>query len=304
MPTPLPPFDLDLLRSFVAIADAGGFSRAAERIGRTQSTISLQIKRLEAGLGQVLFRREGGRGGRTLLTPQGEVLLSYARQILHVSDEARARLMEPEVGGIVRLGTPEDFATVHLADVLARFARTYPQVALAVNCDFTVNLLDGFAKGQYDLVLFKRALQSGQAEAGAPDGGTGVWRETLVWVAGPRLVLPPAGPLPLVLAPAPDVYRRGALAALDAAGRAWRIVLTSPSLAGLQAAVRAGLGLTVLPLEMVPPDLVVLGEAEHRLPVLPATAIVLYRAPGARSPAADRLGDHIVQSLEAAAARG
>ncbi len=244
------------------------------------------------------------RADRVTAVEGAEVLLSYARQILHVSDEARARLMEPEVGGIVRLGTPEDFATVHLADVLARFARTYPQVALAVNCDFTVNLLDGFAKGQYDLVLFKRALLPGQGEAGPEDGGTGVWRETLVWVAGPRLVLPPDGPLPLVLAPAPDVYRRGALAALDAAGRAWRIVLTSPSLAGLQAAVRAGLGLTVLPREMVPPDLVVLGEAEHRLPVLPATAIVLYRAPGARSPAADRLGDHIVQSLEAAAARG
>ena len=269
MPTPLPPFDLDLLRSFVAIADAGGFSRAAERIGRTQSTISLQIKRLEELLQQPLFLREGRR---LSLTPAGDLMLDYARRVLDLHDEA--------------------------------IARTYPQVALAVNCDFTVNLLDGFAKGQYDLVLFKRALLPGQGEAGPEDGGTGVWRETLVWVAGPRLVLPPDGPLPLVLAPAPDVYRRGALAALDAAGRAWRIVLTSPSLAGLQAAVRAGLGLTVLPREMVPPDLVVRGGAEHRLPVLPATAIVLYRAPGARSPAADRLGDHIVQSLEAAAARG
>jgi len=199
MPTPLPPFDLDLLRSFMAIADSGGFSRAAERIGRTQSTISLQIKRLEAGLGQSLFQREGGRGGRTILTPQGGVLLTYARQILHISDEARSRLMEPEVDGVVRLGTPEDFATVHLADVLARFARAHPRVALAVNCDFTVNLLDAFSRGQYDLVLFKRALQPGHAVDQAHAGGTGVWRETLVWVAGPRLVLPPDGPLPLVL---------------------------------------------------------------------------------------------------------
>lgn len=303
MPTPLPPFDLDLLRSFAAIADSGGFSRAAERIGRTQSTISLQIKRLEAGLGQSLFQREGGRGGRTVLTPQGEVLLTYARQILHISDEARSRLMEPEVDGVVRLGTPEDFATVHLADVLARFARAHPRVALAVNCDFTVNLLDAFSKGQYDLVLFKRALQPGHAIDRVPAGGTGVWREALVWVAGSRLVLSRSEPLPLVLAPAPDVYRRGALAALDEAGRSWRMVLTSPSLAGLQAAVRAGLGVTVLPREMVPPDLVVLGEAGHDLPALPATEIVLYRAPDATSPAATRLGDHIVQSLEAAAGK-
>lgn len=301
MPTPLPPFDLDLLRSFMAIADSGGFSRAAERIGRTQSTISLQIKRLEAGLGQSLFQREGGRGGRTVLTPQGEVLLTYARQILHISDEARSRLMEPEVDGVVRLGTPEDFATVHLAEVLARFARAHPRVALTVNCDFTVNLLDAFSKGQYDLVLFKRALQSGHVRDAGNAGGTGVWRETLVWVAGSRLVLSRSEPLPLVLAPAPDVYRRGALAALDAAGRSWRIVLTSPSLAGLQAAVRAGLGVTILPREMVPPDLVVLGDPSHDLPALPATEIVLYRAPGSTSPAATRLGDHIVQSLEAAA---
>jgi len=301
MPLPLPPFDLDLLRSFVAIADCGGFSRAAERVGRTQSTISLQIKRLEAGLGQTLFQRDGGRGGRTVLTPQGEVLLTYARQILEISNAARLRLMEPEVDGVVRLGTPEDFATVHLADVLARFARAYPHVALAVHCDFTVNLLDGFSKGQYDLVLFKRALQPGLAPDTLQAGGAAVWRETLVWVAGSRFVVPAGAPLPLVLAPAPDVYRRGTLAALDAAGRPWRIVLTSPSLAGVQAAVRAGLGVTVLPHEMVPPDLVVLAETAHGLPVLPATEIVLYRAPGGASPAAIRLGDHIVQSLEAAA---
>lgn len=301
MPTPLPPFNLDLLRSFMAIADSGGFSRAAERIGRTQSTISLQIKRLESGLGQILFQRESGRGGRTVLTPQGEILLTYARQILHISDEARSRLMEPEVDGVVRLGTPEDFATAHLADVLARFARAHPRVALAVNCDFTVNLLDGFSKGHYDLVLFKRALQPEPMPDGAQVGGTGVWREALVWVAAARLVLSDAGPLPLVLAPAPDIYRRNALAALDAAGRTWRIILTSPSLAGLQAAVRAGLGVTVLPREMVPPDLAVLGEAAHRLPALPETEIVLYRAPGIASPAATRLADHIVQSLEAAA---
>jgi DNA-binding transcriptional LysR family regulator len=301
MPTPLPPFDLDLLRSFMAIADCGGFSRAAERIGRTQSTISLQIKRLEAGLGQSLFQREAGRGGRSVLTPQGEVLLTYARQILHISYEARSRLMEPEVDGLVRLGTPEDFATVHLADVLAQFARTHPRVALAVHCDFTMNLLDGFSKGQYDLVLFKRALQPGQPPDVAQGGGTGVWREALVWVAGRRLVLSNTEPLPLVLAPAPDIYRRNALSALDAACRPWRIVLTSPSLAGLQAAVRAGLGVTILPREMVPPDLVVLGDPSHDLPAVPATEIVLYRAPGSPSPAATRLGDHIVQSLEAAA---
>ncbi|HEV2560273.1 MAG TPA: LysR substrate-binding domain-containing protein [Microvirga sp.] len=295
MPTPLPPFDLDLLRTFLAIVDNGGFTRAAERVGRTQSTVSLQIKKLEEGLGRRVFEREPGRDLQ--LTPEGEILLSFARQILRLSDEARSRLMEPDVAGTVRLGTPEDFATAHLPDVLARFARAHPRVALDVNCDFTVNLLDGFSKGQYDLVLFKREPQGRSG-----GNGVGVWREELVWAASPRLVLGPGEPLPLVLAPVPDVYRKRALASLDEVKRPWRIVYTSPSLAGLQAAVRAGLGMTVLPREMVPQGLVVLSGTEHGLPTLPDTEIVLYRAPGGLSRGAELLAEHIVHSLEAAAA--
>jgi DNA-binding transcriptional LysR family regulator len=202
--------------------------------------------------------------------------------------------MEPDLGGRVRLGTPEDFATVHLPDVLARFARAHPRVALEVNCDFTVNLLDGFGKGQYDLVLFKREPQG-------PGGGVGVWREVLVWAASPRLVLGGDEPLPLVLAPVPDVYRKRALASLDALGRPWRVVYTSPSLAGLQAAVKAGLGVTVLPREMIPPGLVLPGP-EHGLPPLPDAEIALYRAPGALSRAAELLAEHIIHSLESSTA--
>ncbi|MFL0694943.1 MAG: LysR substrate-binding domain-containing protein [Agrobacterium tumefaciens] len=291
MSTPLPPFELDVLRTFVAVVDNGGFTRAAERVGRTQSTVSLQIKKLEENLGRRVFAREPGR--ELQLTPDGEILLTYARQILRIGDEARARLMEPDVAGRVRLGTPEDFATVHLPEVLARFARAHPQVALEVNCDFTMNLLDGFAKGQYDLVLFKREPQG-------PGGGIGVWREVLVWTASSRLVLSPDEPLPLVLAPVPDIYRKSALASLNAAGRAWRITYTSPSLAGLQAAVKAGLGVTVLPREMVPPGFVLLGP-EHGLPSLADTEIVLCRAPGDLSRAAEVLGEHIVSSLETVA---
>jgi DNA-binding transcriptional LysR family regulator len=292
MPTPLPPFDLDLLRTFVAIVDSGGFTRAAERVGRTQSTVSLQIKKLEDGLGRRLFEREPGR--ELQVTPDGEILVTYARQMLRLGDEARSRLMEPDIAGTVRLGTPEDFASMHLPDVLARFARAHPRVALDVNCDFTVNLLDGFAKGQYDLVLFKREPQG-------PGGGIGVWRELLVWAASSRLVLSPGEPLPLVLAPVPDVYRKRALATLDEAKRPWRIVYTSPSLNGLQAAVKAGLGVTVLPKEMVPAGFVLLGP-DQGLPALPDTEIVLYRAPGTLPRAAELLAEHIVHSLETAAA--
>lgn len=291
-----PPFELSLLRTFVAIVDNGGFTSAAGRVGRTQSAVSLQVRRLEEGLGCRVFER-GGRTGGPQLTPDGEVLLAYARRILHLCDEARSRLVEPDARGTVRLGTPEDFATVHLPDVLARFARAHPRVGLEVTCDFTVNLLDGFSKGLYDLVLFKREPQGGPSGRASMPEGVGVWREVLVWAASPRLVLEAREDLPLVLAPAPDVYRRRALAALDAAHRPWRVVYTSPSLAGLQAAVRAGLGVTVLPRGMLPHGAVALSEAEHRLPALPDTQIVLYRAPGVLARPVELLAEHIMQSL-------
>jgi DNA-binding transcriptional LysR family regulator len=292
VPTPLPPFDFDLLRSFAAVVDSGGFSRAGERVGRTQSTISLQIKKLEDGLGKPLFERQG----RTLLlTPEGEILLTYARQLLHIADEARSRLLEPDVEGIVRLGTPEDFATVYLPDVLAQFARAHPRVALEVNCNFSFHLLEGFSKGEYDLVLVKREPQ-GQS------GGIAVWRDILVWVGGQQLVLDASQPIPLVLAPAPDIYRKRALAALQEAGVPWRIAYSSPSSEGLQAAVRAGLGVTVLSKDMVPEGLLLLG-AEQGMPPMPDTEIALYRAPGSLSRAAQLLAEHIVHSLEFASGR-
>jgi DNA-binding transcriptional LysR family regulator len=253
--------------------------------------VSLQIRKLEEGLGRRVFERDPGR--ELQLTPDGEILLTYARQMLRLSDEARSRLTEPEVAGLVRLGTPEDFATTHLPNVLARFARAHPRVALDVNCDFTVNLLGGFSKGQYDLVLIKRDPQG-------PVGGVGVWREVLVWAASPQLVLSSDEPLPLVLAPVPDVYRKRALASLDAVKRSWRIVYTSLSLAGLQAAVQAGLGVTVLPKEMVPPSFVLL-VPDWDLPPLSDTEIVLYRAPGVLPRAAELLAEHIVHSLESVA---
>jgi DNA-binding transcriptional LysR family regulator len=290
--TPLPPFDFDLLRTFIAVVDNASFTRAAERVGRTQSTVSLQIRKLEESLGRRVFEREGRD---FLLTPDGEILLSYARQLLHLADEARSRILEPDVEGSVRLGTPEDFATVYLPDVLAQFARTHPRVFLEVDCTFSFGLLEGFSRGEYDLVLVKREPQG-------PAGGIPVWRDVLVWVTGPKLVIDPDHPLPLVLAPAPDVYRKRALAGLEATRRKWRIVYTSPSTEGLQAAVRAGLGVTVMSKDMVPEGLTLLGP-EHGLPQMPDTEIALYRAPGALSRAAQLLSEHIIHSLESARPR-
>ena len=286
MPTPLPPFDFDLLRTFVTVVDTGGFTRAAARLGRTQSTVSLQIKRLEDALGQRVFVRDRREPD---LTAEGEVLLTYARRLLQIADEARARLLEPDVGGQVRLGTPEDFAALHLSDVLSRFTRAHPQVSLQVQCDFTANLLEAFSRGQYDLVLCKREPQG-------TGGGLKVWREPLVWAASERFQHKPGEPVPLVLAPNPDIYRRRAVASLEEQGRAWRVVYTSSSFAGIQAAVKGGLGVTVLPKEMVTAGLAIVGP-EHGFPDLADTEIVLLLAAGKLPKAAEMLAEDIVRAL-------
>jgi DNA-binding transcriptional LysR family regulator len=287
--------DHDLLRTFVTAAEVGNLTRAAERLHLSQPTISLQLKRLEQSLGRRLIDRNP-RNFR--LTDAGETLLGYGRRILSLSDEVVGQLAEPTVAGLVRLGTPEDFATTHLSGVLAAFSRAHPNVALEITTDLTLNLMERFAQGEFDLVLVKR-------EPIGPSDGVRVWREALVWACAAehqasfkRL----ADVLPLVLSPHPCVYRKRAMRALDEAGKPWRVAYTSTSLAGAQAAVRAGLGLTVLPAGMVPPDFVRMDQKAD-LPPLPETEIALITGSPLSQPA-DRLAHHIVRSLERAGAPG
>ncbi len=167
------PFLVDSLqlKSFIAIAETGSFGKAARTVSRTQSALSLQIKKLEDQLGCQLFDR-GGR--KVTLTPEGEIFLGYARQMKQLQWEVFSRLREPDVEGEIRFGTPEDFATHYLPDVLARFRKHHPRVQLNVSCDLTLNLLEQFQQGQFDVILVKRDPQSVK-------GGTKVWREPLVW---------------------------------------------------------------------------------------------------------------------------
>lgn len=281
----MPRLDLDLLRTFVAVVDSGSLTRAGTRLRLSQPAISLQMKRLEDGLGARLLDRTP----RAMkLTADGEILLGYARRIVALSDEALARLSQPQMAGLVRLGTPEDFATTHLAGVLAGFARSHPNVALDVTTDLTLNLLDRFQAGEFDLVLVKR-------EPSGPSIGVRVWRERLVWARAAALEgFMHLREWPLIVSPHPCVYRKRAMAALDAAGQGFRVAYTSTSLAGAQAAVRAGLGITVLPKDMVPPDFQVLGADA---PELADTEMALMRA-ATLPQAAALLGQHIVRSLE------
>jgi len=285
VPKALTNLDLDLVRTFATIASTGNFTRAAETLRRQQSTISLQIQRLESSLGQKLIERTP-RSVR--LTSEGETFLSYARRLLDLNDEVVSRVNEPQMHGTVRLGTPEDFATRHLPDALARFTQAYPAVALEVTCDLTLNLLERFRKGAFDLALIKRE------RAAAQSGGIRVWREPLVWVMSERDFRSTDGPLPLVVSPAPCVYRKRATEALDHAHRPWRIAYTCGSLAGSIAAVKAGLGVTVLPKDMVPPGLHVVDGKP--LPDLKDTEIALLHRERLSIPAR-RLMEHVIKSL-------
>lgn len=283
MPRVLTTLDLDLVRTFVTIARLGRFTLAAAQLGQQQSTISLQIGRLETALDTRLLERSPHA---VRLTEAGRRFLAHAERLLAANDAAVAELREPAVAGTVRLGTPEDFATTRLPDVLSRFVRAYPAVTLEVTCDLTLNLMEGFAAGRFDLVLAKR-----EPGVRLGSGGVRVWREGLVWVgeAGPA-----GEPVRLVVSPEPCVYRARAVQALDRAGLAWRVTYTCAALSGMVAAVRAGLGLAVLPREMVPEGVEVCRRAD--LPALRETEIALLNG-GSLGPPAERLRAHIISAL-------
>jgi len=284
VPNRLTNLDIDLVRTFVTVARLGSFTQAAERLGRQQSTISLQIARLETAVDARLLERSPRA---VELTDDGRTFLVYAQRLLDLNDEAVARFSEPAMTGLVRLGTPEDFATQHLPDVLARFAQAYPSVALEVTCDLTLNLMARFRSGDFDLVLVKQ-------EPSVKARGLRVWREPLVWVAGARGVPEGRESVPLVVSPPPCVYRKRATTALDKAHRTWRIAYTCGALSGTLAAVKAGLGVAVLPKEMVPVGLDVVDDG--RLPPLKDTEIALLAARNLSLPA-ERLKQHIARSL-------
>ena len=278
--------DLDLLRSFVTIAEVGSFTGAGDRLGRTQSTISLQVKRLEDLLGRKVF----DRSPRSLeLTEDGKNLLGPARQMLRLNDATIAQMFEPEIAGRVRIGVPEDFASAHLPSVLAAFTAAHPLVELEVTCDLTLNLLDRFHEGAFDFVLVKR-------EPTEAMDGVRVWREPLVWVARDARSIANMDTVPLVVSPQPCVYRKRATDALDAVGRGWRVAYTSTSLAGSLIAVTEGLGIAVLPREMVPNHLSAIASDEE-LPPLYDTEIALIEAAGLTE-TAHRLAQHVVAALE------
>ena len=275
--------DLELLRSFVSVVDAGGFTRAGERVHRTQSTVSQQFKRLEEDLGQVLLHRDG-KDVRP--TEAGERLLSYARRLLSLAEEARDVIQQPGSEGAIRLGIPEDFAAYRLAKLLAAFSRSHPGLRLDVRADQSTYLRRDLERGDLDLALFKRAA--------GEKGAIAVWPERVHWVTSKSHPIgAEATSVPLIGFPLGCLYRTGAIHALESAGRPWHMAYTSSSLAGIQAAVAAGMGLSILSEMAIQSDHRVLTAKDGFAPIK-RTEVALMAAPGA-SPATQRLAERLAE---------
>jgi DNA-binding transcriptional LysR family regulator len=287
----LPNLDMDVLRTLVLAEQLGGFGRAAERVGRSQSAVSQQIRRIEEQVGEPLFEKQG-RG--LVPTPAGEVLLAYGRRILDLNDEALIAVRGTAARGEVRFGLPPDLAETWLPDVLGRFSRGHPGVRLETVVDRNRALIDRLDRGELDLTLAMNQIDRADARSLAA--------LKAIWV-GPsprRLHWDPSGsePLPLVLTEAPCFFRQRALALLEAAGIPWRVVLTSASSRGLWAAVEAGLGVTLRIPVGVPADLHVLG-IEQGLPDPTGEPFVLSIHDGGRilEPAARQLYDILAAAM-------
>ena len=262
-----PGIDPDLLRSFVLIAEGGSFTRAANAVGRTQSAVSMQIRRLEETLGQPLLLR-GPRGVET--TPHGAWLLERARRLLAMHDEIFATFRTPAVAGTVRLGTPDDYALRWLPGILARFAEVHPAVEVVVTCAPSNELVERLNRDEIDLTL----LSGGNEPAGA--AGETLWQAGLRCIGSSAHATHRRSPLPLATAQPRCVWHRAAVRALDGAGIAWRVAYTSTSQTGTLAPALAGLAVTIGLPGPLPQGLRFLG-IEDGLPPLPDFSIILLR---------------------------
>ena len=238
-------FDALTIECFLAVTDARGFTRAAKKVNRTQSAISQQISKLESQLGKTLF----SRGREFSLTSDGEIFLKYATEIMKLQHEAMDRFNEPDVHGEIRFGLPEDFASVFLSDVLSEYISLHPRILLNVDCDLTLNLFQRFKNKEFDLVLLKMSKPEDFPN------GLNIYSEDLAWIGNKDFfTLQDNKPIPLVISPSPCVYRTRAIHSLDSKNIRWRVAFSSHSYAGKIAAVKAGIGVSVLPRNMVPSE--------------------------------------------------
>ncbi|WP_433684376.1 LysR family transcriptional regulator [Nocardia sp. CA-119907] len=275
-------FEPELLRTFLAVERAGGFTAAGRILGLRQSTVSGHIARLEKAAGRELLRRDT----RNLaLTADGAAMVGFARHILDAQGQAERYFSDSTLTGLIRLGASDDVMARELPDVLFEFQRTHPGIDLELTVGLSENLKTRMATGELDLVVGKRLPGERHGEL--------LWRDRLVW-AGRSAAMEFDDPVPLVTYPPPSLTRRVALQVLERDARTWRVTCTSDSQLGLRAAVLAGLGVIVHAETLLPDGLVVLPA--HRLPDLGELEFVLMRRHAHASPPQQALCDAIIAS--------
>ncbi|WP_028240559.1 LysR family transcriptional regulator [Stutzerimonas azotifigens] len=276
---------MDWLKCFVAVVDAGSLSSAAGEVHRSQSAVSMQLKKLETALGRQLLVR----GPRHLqLTADGQTLLGYARRMLDLHAETQAAFGGETLTGRVRLGVPDDYATRYITPVLKRFAPRHGGVEIELNCEQSTALIPRVASGDLDLALVSRDHAR---------RGTLLFHEPMVWVGSAHFELWRRDPLPIAVYEAASLARRSAINALALQGRRYKVVYNSSSLAGQIAAVESGLAVAVLTQCSAPEHLQILGS-EHGLGPLEPMQVAVYRSRASQgSKAVDSLRDLIIRTL-------
>lgn len=277
--------DIDQLKTFVAIVDTGSFTRAAEIVHKTQSAVSMQMKRLEERVGKPIFARDG-RASK--LTEDGERLLDYARRILRLNVECLATFSGSELAGRVRLGVPDDYADRYLPEILARFSRSNPKVEVTVVCEPTPMLVERIHANDLDLAIITHVETRGPAEV--------IRDERLLWVTSQRHAAQEETPVPLALGRPTCNWRQAATERLDLIGRPYRILYASWNSNAVGAAVMAGLAVSVLPESAIRTGMRILGPQDG-FPALPSCKIGLMRSRHDTPALADALAGHIVSSL-------
>lgn len=285
MPATSQDLQMDWLKCFVAVVDTGSLSGAAGEVHRSQSAVSMQLKKLEAAVGHRLLERDSRS---QQITPEGQRLLGYARRILDLHSEAQFALQGEALKGSVRLGVPDDYAAKYLTPVLKRFAPRHSGVEIILSCEQSTALIPRVAAGELDLALVSRDNAR---------RGSLLFHEPMVWVGSEHFELWRRDPLPIAVYEEASLARRGALHALALQGRQHRVVYNSSSLAGQIAAVESGLAVAALTQCSAPPHLQVLGS-QHGLGPLAPMEVAVYRSKESRrSKAVDSLYNLLVNTL-------
>ncbi|ACM25566.1 transcriptional regulator protein [Rhizobium rhizogenes K84] len=245
------PLDNDQLQTFIAIVDSGSFTKAADRVFKTQSAVSMQMRRLEERVGKQLFIKDG-RGNR--LTAEGEKLLNYARRIIRLNNEAIAAFDDNRLEGTLRIGTPDDYADRYMPEIIGRFAKTHPNVELYIVCEPSVDLAERMHRGELDIALVTHNPRERMSDV--------VRTEPLCWVGSANHPLRDDAPIPLAVGRRDCPWRQLACSALDAGGRDYQVLFTSWSCTVVASAVLAGMAVSVMPESALRTGMKVLTQAD------------------------------------------